>query len=174
MNSIKSAALYLALSATAMATLTVDDLNEGYALQVDSSTGAYSISWTARLGRTYFVQYSTDLMSWSYFPLIEQGDEEKIEYGFLFSGGNRFFTRLRVTDLPAANPMTADFDGDGISNYDELLLGTSPFDVNTSLVIGADADGDGIVNEQDAAPLDANVGRVSMTISYPANNATIN
>jgi hypothetical protein len=174
MKNLKLLALYAMAAVTSFSALTKDDLNEGFWLQVDSFTGAYSFSWTARLGRTYFVEYSTDLMTWKYFPLIEQGNGIKIEYGFLFSGGNRFFTRLRVTDTPTTNPMTADFDGDGISNYDELLLGTDPVNFNTPLVPGGDADGDGIVNEQDAAPSDATVGRLSMTISYPANNSTIN
>ena len=52
-----------------------------------------------------------------------------------------FFRAVEVTDW-----LLSDFDEDGISNADEMLLGTDPF--------SQDTDGDGVPDKEDIAPLD--------------------
>lgn len=149
-------------------------INEDSRIEPTTSPEVFKLTWQSTVGRTYFIMSSDDqLANWYYLPVIETGTGDRIEYGFT-TNAQRFFLRLRYTDEPTANPYTADFDSDGISNYDELLMGTSPFDYNTQLVVGGDADGDGVLNEVDAAPLDVNVGQLTMTITYPAQNSTLN
>lgn len=120
---------------------TVDDPNEGARLTHDSGNN-YSFDWWGRSGRSYFLQHSEDLLLWVYFPdVIESGLGAPLSYGFGVTGPSRYFLRLKYSDIPTGNAATADFDGDGVSNYDELQLGTDPFGGFV------DTDGDGISND---------------------------
>ena len=105
----------------------------------------YSMSWTGLAGRTYFIQMSVDLQKWYYVPLISSGTGSALSAGFSFTGA-RSFLRLKYTD----EPNTGDFDGDGLSNQDELSLGTDPFLADT------DGDGfnDGYEHTEGTDPLD--------------------
>ena len=123
----------LTLPGAVMAQTTTDP-NEGARL-IQDSPNTYTFKWWGRTGRTYFIQTSSDLLSWVYLNEIEPGQNLIIPYGFASSGG-RFFLRLRYSDIPTDNPAAADFDGDGLSNAAELLLGTDP--------LVADSDGDGL------------------------------
>lgn len=112
------------------------DLNEGADLHFDDTNEIWRFQWWGRAGRTYFIQHTDDLHDgWTWLPLIESGDDDIKEWGFTTSG-NRFFLRLRHTDIPTSDPEGDDFDGDGLSNLEELLLGTDPFN--------PDSDGDGL------------------------------
>ena len=114
----------------------VNDPNEGAVFTHDSGSH-YTFSWWGRSGRTYFLQHSEDLQTWIYFPdVIESGANWPLSYGFSVSGPSRFFLRLRYTNIPTGNPSAADFDGDGLSNFDELQRGTDP--------LNPDTDGDGV------------------------------
>ncbi len=98
---------------------------------------SYRLSWDGHLGRSYFVQHSEDLLTWAYFPdILELGTGDRLGYTFSISGPNRSFLRLKYTDIPTSNPYAADFDGDGLSNWDELQRGTDP--------LARDTDGDGM------------------------------
>jgi len=99
---------------------------------------SFNIDWDGTLGNTYFIQYSADLISWDYMPIIKSGIGGPLGYGFDAAGG-KLFLRLHYTDIPTSNPSTDDFDGDGISNWDEVRLGGT----HTSPLI-ADTNGDGI------------------------------
>lgn len=102
-------------------------VNEGSRLELIASPGVYNFSWQSQPSRTYFIQSSEDLVSsWIYVPLIEVGDGTRLEYGFE-TNAPRIFFRLRYTDEPTSDPFTDDFDGDGVSNWDELQQGTDPF-----------------------------------------------
>ena len=109
------------------------DPNEGSQLSQDATAGVYTFSWWGKAGRTYFMQESTDLVNWTYFPVIESGANEVIQWSFT-SLAPVLFVRLKYSDIPTDDPFDADFDGDGVSNWNELLQGTDPlvanFDVN--------------------------------------------
>lgn len=119
-----------------------------------NQNGKPVIRWTAKPGRTYFIQASDParpLVIWRTAPFIETGVGQTITHelaeppaGFPANG----FFRLAYTDRPLApgeTPESADYDGDGISNYFETQAGTDP--------MCADTDGDGIPDGDDDDPL---------------------
>ncbi|MCP5538443.1 MAG: hypothetical protein H7A51_19695 [Akkermansiaceae bacterium] len=116
----------------------------------------FNLDWEGITGRTYFVQYSLDLVAWQFMPVIEPGNGTPLGYGF-DCGGERIFLRLKYTDEPTSNPHSDDFDADGISNWDEVRDGGTGTD---PLLEDSDADGirdDGLVyaavNDPDGAHL---------------------
>lgn len=139
--------------------------NEASSLTRGAANGLAVFSWWGAAGRTYFIQQSEDLANWTYVPVIEPGAAQAIQWGFL-SNADRFFLRLRYSDQPTSDPFAADFDGDKVSNYDELLQGTDPLlavlDVNGlpldwemfyNVAVGTDANslaprGDGLTYQQ--------------------------
>jgi hypothetical protein len=101
--------------------------NEGSQLEHDEANEIWRFKWWGKSGRTYFIQHTDDLnRGWEWLPLVESGDESVREWGFNPSG-DRFFIRLKYSDIPTTNPILADFDGDRISNLDEVKQGTDPF-----------------------------------------------
>jgi hypothetical protein len=125
---------------TQMLAQTASDLNEGSLLEHDSENGIFRFKWFGKSGRTYFIQHSENLMQpWLYVPIIESGDESIREWGFT-STGDRFFLRLKYSDIPTTDPAGADFDGDGVPSLWELQHGLDPLAVDSA----TDADQDGL------------------------------
>ncbi|MBK1853382.1 hypothetical protein JO972_00270 [Verrucomicrobiaceae bacterium 5K15] len=104
----------------------------------ETGIDTWNFDWDGQSGITYFIQYSFDLQSWSYMPVIESGANVPIGYGFQ-SDDEKLFMRLHYTDAPTSSPHSDDFDSDGISNWDEVRVGGT----GTSPLI-ADTNGDGI------------------------------
>jgi hypothetical protein len=103
------------------------DLNEGVQVSQGAQEGEFVVSWWGKAGRTYFVQQSFDLMTWQYVPVIESGAEAVCGLNVSCSETRQFW-KLRYTDAPTGgNAQTADFDGDGLANLDELYYGADPF-----------------------------------------------
>ncbi|MCB1132288.1 MAG: hypothetical protein KDN05_14250, partial [Verrucomicrobiae bacterium] len=79
--------------------------------QVDftqGSQGTFNAEWEGVFGRTYLMQWSSDLTNWSYFPFTEEGEGLK-SYGF-DSSTDKLFLRLSTQD---ENPTLAgDPDGE--------------------------------------------------------------
>ena len=117
--------------------------NEASNLIYDSIFESYEFSWWGEAGRTYFIQQSDDLVSWEYLPLIESGSDDTIEW-FFNSTAPKFFVRLQHSDVATTDPFNADFDGDKVSNIDELYNGTDPLHT-------ADMDGDGMPDDWEVA-----------------------
>lgn len=93
--------------------------------------GNWILRWWGIAGRTYFIEASEDLVEWHFAAIIESGIDDWIEYE-TGSTAARHFVRIWYTDQPTSNPDLADFDGDGVSNLDELeILMTHPFDWDT-------------------------------------------
>jgi hypothetical protein len=99
--------------------------------------GTWKSEWPGVEQRTYFYQWSHDLVIWHYAPYMAFGTGGH-EF-FMESSPDKLFVRLHrhddssVTTLQQAKD--ADFDGDGLSNWSEVFSeGTLPF--------GWDTDGD--------------------------------
>ena len=100
------------------------------------------LRWYGYAGRSYFVQVSDPndhLRKWTWAPVIESGNDEEISYEVDGTADKGFF-RLKYTDqVPGSNETleTADFDGDGLTNWDEInTYQTDPLNLDT--------DGDGL------------------------------
>jgi hypothetical protein len=107
------------------------------------SSNSWNLDWDGVSGRTYFLQHSDNLVDWQFFPLIEPGYGNPIPYGFATSA-EKCFVRLMYTDVVTSNPYWDDFDGDGISNWDEVNIhGTNP--------LNSDSDGDGVPDGAEAS-----------------------
>ena len=137
---------------------TATDLNEGSQLTHDSVNDTWTFSWWGRSGITYFLQRSGDLKSWQYIPIIEPGQDRVAEWHFATSA-DKLFVRLKHTDITTSDSWNEDFDGDGISNINELMapleLLLDPFDSdsnNDGIIDGLeDTDGDGLNNSNEFA-----------------------
>ena len=123
---------------------TTADSPEMPCLIPESEPGALLLTWQGMTGRTYFIQYSEDLVHWSYVPTIEAGRAGAIEYHFT-STSPAFFIRLRYTDQPAGDRYAADFDHDGVGNWVEIQRGMNP------MVADSDTDGDGMPDDWELA-----------------------
>lgn len=139
-----------------------NDPNEGSTLSTGSTAGTFLFSWYRHEGRTYFIQQSDDLQTWNYLPLIESGSNQVIALELSLTAP-KCFLRLKYTHTATNDPFNADFDDDGVSNWNELLQGTDPLSatLDTNLLpldwekfynippgsdSSADSDGDGMTN----------------------------
>jgi len=100
---------------------TSTDVNEGVGMTADAATGAQVLMWWGKSGRTYFIQQSYDLITWTYVPVVRDGVGTPDGLNFACSDSRQFW-RLKFTDMPTGSltGATADFDDDGISNLAEL------------------------------------------------------
>lgn len=119
------------------------------------SDGVLELSWWGRTGWTYFIQHSEDLRNWYYLPVMVAGEDELAVWGLSMDAPRHFF-KLRGSDAPTnGDPEGADFDADGLTNLDELLLGLDPLRASSlgDDVPDGDRDGDvdGLTNSQEKA-----------------------
>lgn len=118
------------------------------------AAGTWAADWAGVAGKTYFLQWSNDMVNWYYAPIIDYGDGDH-SYGCA-STSPGFFVRLHHTDIYASLEAArdADFDNDGLSNIFEVTYGYNPFQ-STSTVAGPDAsldpDDDGLGNVSERA-----------------------
>lgn len=115
------------------------------------NNGSFDVDWQGVAGRTYFMQFSLNLIDWHHAPFIDFGDG--VQSRGVNSDSDKFFFRLKYLDDPNITSldeaMNADQDGDGLSNIFEVTHGYDPFDIE-STIDGADAsldpDADGLGN----------------------------
>lgn len=116
-----------------------------------NEAGAKFIRWQGQPGISYFVLSSDPadhLNTWRFAPVIESGNGVEISYelkeppsGFPDKG----FFRLFSDDRSTSDPVSDDFDTDGISNGIEVMvLGTHPYIPNPG--DAADTDHDGLLD----------------------------
>jgi YD repeat-containing protein len=111
----------------------------------EGASSTWNADWSGLTSRTYFLQWSLDLVNWNYAPLVEFGTGLKSS-GINTQGEEKFFVRLHYIDDTGVTTLQqardADFDNDGIPNYYELEnLFTNPLDKNSA---GGDSDTDGL------------------------------
>ncbi len=111
------------------------DPDNGQTVVYNSTTEDYDISWWGYSGRTYFIQHSLDLLTWTHLSEISTGGDSIITISMESPAANNFW-RISSIDKVSSNPGAADFDGDGLSNSAEISYGTDP--------LKADTDGDGV------------------------------
>ena len=121
--------------------LTADPLAEQLTF-VPWTSGTFKSTWPGIVQRTYFYQWSPDLVTWHYAPFMAFGDGGH-EY-FMEASPNKLFVRLFTVDEVGATTLQqareADFDSDGISNCFEVEeIGSDPFN---SASVGIDSDND--------------------------------
>jgi hypothetical protein len=107
----------------------------------------YAADWEGVAGRVYFMQWSTDLATWSYCPFMDFGDG--MHSRGIESHTPKLFFRLHYGDYPAITTLeearNADFDGDGLSNIFEITHGYSPYNSAST----ADGDDNALDPDQD-------------------------
>jgi hypothetical protein len=103
------------------------------------TSNSFRAEWIGITERTYFFQWSPDLVDWKIAPFMAHG---VAPLGVHTYGGvadaPAFFVRLKFADIPTADPELADFDNDGLGNLAEVDMWTDPLD--------ADTDGDGVMD----------------------------
>lgn len=119
---------------------TADDPDAGLRAEVHPTTAdTYLVSWWGKTGHTYFLQHSTNLTSWTNLDVMEEGADAVMSIAFASTGVTDFW-RVSWIDLAPSDLENADFDGDGLTNAEELTTThTDP--------LKADTDGDGLSDE---------------------------
>jgi len=105
-------------------------------------TGEKLFTWYGHAGRSYFIEVSdptAHLDKWFWAPVIESGADATISYE-VDGTADKGFYRIHHTDQvpgPGLTLDTADFDNDGLTNWDEITVyHTHP--------LKADTDGDSL------------------------------
>jgi Bacterial TSP3 repeat len=102
---------------------------------ITSSPAGTKVRWKPSLDSVNFLQTSTDLRTWKYYPEAVSGMSATRELDFPFTPGSQFF-RAITRAYSGTNAANEDFDGDGLLTRDEMLIfHTDP--------LAADSDGDG-------------------------------
>lgn len=151
MKTLFKTILTLALMTFLMGAISADPIPQPQVIFTQGLQRTFAADWQGIERRIYFLQWSTDLVTWQYAPFLDFGDG--MHSRGLESSTDKFFVRLFTVDDPAITTleeaMNADFDGDGLSNIFELTYGYDPFnaastpDGNDNAL---DPDGDGLSN----------------------------
>lgn len=109
---------------------------------ISGITDGWEATWEGTQGYTYFPRWSLDLTEWHAYPDLLHGTGTHFVQDF--SDPANLFIRIVLTDAACADPETADFDHDGLSNGDELDEDLDPLDPDT--------DRDGVPDGDDELP----------------------
>ncbi len=101
--------------------------NSGLVVYLDGSPVQIMVSWWGYDEKFYFIETSDDLEEWSMLPTVELGEEEAITLGFDLTEAH-FFWKLQYSDDPESDLLSTDYNGIGLSAWDQLQLGYNPFE----------------------------------------------
>lgn len=108
-----------------------DSLNAGLTLSQDNSTEAFQLTWWGIDQHFYFVEYSEDLIEWNFLPIFAVGEDAALGWGFTLNADKMFFRAIYTNDSDS-ELMQSDLDGDGLTVYQEYLIGSDPFNPDTA------------------------------------------
>jgi hypothetical protein len=109
-------------------------------------TGENAFKWTGQADRIYFLQSTSDLRKWNWFPVIKSGVAAPMAYPVAITAANSFFRIASTTQKPQLGLSLENWDADGdhISNWAELTShGSNP--------LLADTDADGLPDDWEIA-----------------------
>ena len=103
--------------------------------QISVTDDSYELAWRGVERHSYFIQASSDgMQTWNYLPVIEFGEVNNPLRASFRREVDEMYFRLVSTDLTTSNPEVADFDGDGLTNLEEIYLyQTSPFEFDAEI-----------------------------------------
>lgn len=134
-RSLLAVVLMLGMASAAFSQ-TAEDPGEGLRIDLTGTPNVRAIKWWGKTGHTYFVQSNPTLNpnTWSYMPVVEAGANALLSWN-LSTTGPRMFVRLVYTDvLYSGSASSADFDGDGLTNAQEVASNgprSNPFNADT-------------------------------------------
>ena len=107
-------------------------------LRIDHDNSAV---WQGKENYVFFLQWSSDLVSWEYVPKIYTGEGN---FSWQFNSSiSQLYCRVQAVFAPGVDPNSQDFDDDGISNLTELTYRINGQSAQLD-PLNADSDGDGI------------------------------
>lgn len=108
------------LCAHSTSSQTADDPNEGTRL-IPLGGNNFQFTWWGRAGNPYLVEFSDDLLTWTYINTLFSGaDAVSPPVMFNSVSGDRLYVRLQT------DPFYTDTDGDGIPDGWEIQHGLNP------------------------------------------------
>ncbi len=138
------------------------------------TSGTWNADWNGAAQRTDFFQWSIDLKTWHYAPVVEYGAGVK-SHG-LISTTPKFFVRLQHAYIPSTDPEGDDYDFDGLSNIDEVTeYNTDPMKLDTDqdglsdfweIAYNLDPRDDGSINPDNGANGDQDADGVTNLDEY--------
>lgn len=72
------------------------------------SSGIWNIDFDGSEYRIYFVQWSLDLVTWHFAPIMEFGSDPE-PHGVQTQGANKFIVRVAYYDDPLLNPKLSSY-----------------------------------------------------------------
>lgn len=108
----------------------VETLSQAQISLTRGASGTWNADWQGESHRVYFMQWSLDLISWNNCPFIDFGSG--LHSRGINSTTAKLFIRLVYYDDPNLESIEqaedSDYDGDHVSNRDEINSGLNPFD----------------------------------------------
>jgi alpha-tubulin suppressor-like RCC1 family protein len=105
----------------------IDPKEANFKIRSLSPASGLAIGWEGLPYHYYFIEQSSDLISWGYKPVLEDGSDSPFEYG-IDPTAPKYFYRVIITNDPSQEPLSLDFSGTGFTNWDFVRQGINPFD----------------------------------------------
>jgi hypothetical protein len=133
-----------------------DTLGDSAQLQIapDDISDQWKLSWKSEASFLYFVEQSEDLSTWHWQRYYLTEEATTVDDLFTSTADRNFF-RLQYTEFSSDNTsplLTGDYDGDSISNYDEI----NSFSVLGLNALNPDSDDNGTNDGAEDSDTDSN------------------